>query len=276
MTVDSHVHVIGDQARYPLQPTALAGDSWYRTSPVDAGSLAGPMDEAGVERAVLVQAVGAYSDDNSYALDAAAADPDRFAAVVMVDPRGPDPAAALRRCAEQGAAGVRLFAVRDHDGSVDAPAYRPLWDEAAARDMPVVVTVWTAQLAGVAAMAAAYPDLAVSIDHCAFPAFPAGLGPVLELAALPNVSVKATAHLFADAADAGEQPADVLAALVSGYGAQRVIWGSDFPQTPAAAYRDVVDEGRRAAEALSTPEREWVLGGNARKLWWPVSRASPE
>lgn len=272
MIIDSHVHVIGEPERYPLQPTSLAGDSWYRRSPVDAPALAELMAGAGVERAVLVQAVGAYSDDNSYALDSAAADPDRFAAVVMVDPHAPDRRTALRRCIEQGAAGVRLFAVRDPESSVDSTAYRPLWELAAAHRLPVVVTVWTAQLPGVAAMATAYPELPVAIDHCAFPAFPGGLGPVLELAALPNISVKATAHVFRDASGAGERPDLLLATLVRAYGAQRVIWGSDFPQTPAASYHDVVVEARRVTAALNETDRASILGGNAGRFWWPVSR----
>jgi predicted TIM-barrel fold metal-dependent hydrolase len=193
----------------------------------------------------------------------------------MVDPRGPDPAATLRTCVEQGAAGVRLFAVRDPDASVDAPAYRALWETAATQQLPVVVTVWTAQLPGVAAMATAYPGLPVVIDHCAFPTFPGGLGPVLELSALPDISVKVTAHLLHDAVAAGESPGGVLASIVEVYGPQRVIWGSDFPQTPVASYHHVVDEGRRVTAALPEQDRELILGANASRLWWPVSQSGP-
>jgi predicted TIM-barrel fold metal-dependent hydrolase len=275
MTVDSHVHVIGDAECYPLRPTSLVGDSWYRASPVDVARLAALMDEASVEHAVLVQAVGAYSDDNSYVLDAAATDPDRFAAVVMVDPHSNDPGSTLRRCVERGAGGVRIFAVRDRAGSVDAAAYRPLWDEAAVHGLPVVVTVWTKQLPGVAAMAAAYPDLTVAIDHCGFPTFPDGLGPILELAAIPNLSVKATAHLLHDAAAAGVPPESVLTTLVQSYGAPRVIWGSDFPQTWEPSYPELVEEGRRAAAPLAEKDRDLIFGGNARRLWWPVSQPAP-
>jgi predicted TIM-barrel fold metal-dependent hydrolase len=150
-----------------------------------------------------------------------------------------------------------------------------LWDEAAAHSLPVVVTVWTAQLPGVAAMATAYPDLVVAIDHCAFPTFPDGLGPVLELAALPNVAVKVSAHLFHDAVAGGVQPESVLTTLVQTYGAQRVIWGSDFPQTSEPSYPGIVEEGRRAAAALPEQDRDSILGGNARRLWWPLSRPAP-
>jgi predicted TIM-barrel fold metal-dependent hydrolase len=242
---------------------------------VDADALARLMAEADVDRAVLVQAVGAYSDDNSYALDAAAADPDRFAAVVMVNPHGTDPGGTLRQCVKRGAAGVRLFAVRDTESSVDAAAYRPLWAEAAASQLPVVVTVWTEQLPGVAAMARAYPGVSVVIDHCAFPVFPDALGPILELSSLSNVSVKVTAHVLHDAVATGEVPEVVLATFVEAYGTERVIWGSDFPQTPAESYRNVVDEARQVTAALSAQERELVLGANAHRMWWPVSPSDP-
>jgi hypothetical protein len=39
------------------------------------------MDEAGIERSVLVQASTCYGHDNSYVADAVAAHPDRFAGV---------------------------------------------------------------------------------------------------------------------------------------------------------------------------------------------------
>ncbi|MGH9016030.1 MAG: amidohydrolase family protein [Acidimicrobiia bacterium] len=78
MLVDTHVHVISDDAsRYPLQPARLPG-AWYREAPVTVEELLALMDDAGVDRAVLVQPMGAYSYDNSYAADAAASHPDRL------------------------------------------------------------------------------------------------------------------------------------------------------------------------------------------------------
>ena len=82
-----------------------------------------------------------------------------------------------------------------------------------------------------------------------------------------------TAHLLHDAVAAGERPANVLATIVDAYGARRVIWGSDFPQTPVASYREAVTEGRSAAAALPEQDRDDILGGNALRLWWPVSQS---
>jgi L-fuconolactonase len=282
VAVDAHVHVIGDAARYPLHPVALPGDSWYSTAAVDADGLTDLMGEATVARAVLVQAVGAYGDDNSYALDAAAASPDRFAAVCMIDPRAPDPVARLRQCVrDRGAAGVRLFAIRDPaNDPIDGPLYQPLWVEATELHLPVVVTVWSSQLAGLVTVLDRY-DVPVVVDHCAFPDFEVGppadaLAELFGLSAHPRLSVKATTHLLDSFAAAGHQPADLMRTLVDELGADRVIWGSDFAQTHDRPYPQLVDAGRQAAAGLSDEERANVLRHNAERLWWrPRTPAEP-
>ena len=78
MIVDTHTHVVApDREAYPLSPRPLSG-AWYDAAPCSAGELAERMGDAGVDQAVLVQAVGAYSFDNRYVADSAAARPDRF------------------------------------------------------------------------------------------------------------------------------------------------------------------------------------------------------
>ena len=85
MIVDSHVHVVAhDQSAYPLSPRPLSGD-WYREAPHSAEDLLALMDATGVDRAVLVQPLGAYSFDNRYTADSAARYPDRFASACCVN-----------------------------------------------------------------------------------------------------------------------------------------------------------------------------------------------
>ena len=68
MIVDTHTHVIArDEARYPLRPSGV-GSQWFRDAPCTADELAALTADAGVGAAVLVQAFGAYSYDNSYVL----------------------------------------------------------------------------------------------------------------------------------------------------------------------------------------------------------------
>ena len=64
------MHVVArDEARFPLRPSGV-GSQWFREHPVSAEEYLLIATAAGVDRAVLVQAHGAYGSDNSYVLDA--------------------------------------------------------------------------------------------------------------------------------------------------------------------------------------------------------------
>ena len=83
--VDTHVHLTSpDTQRYPLQP--LDNDeTWYRDAPCSLERYRELMDTHGVTAAYLVQTMTAYTDDNTYAVESALSDPERFASVVYVD-----------------------------------------------------------------------------------------------------------------------------------------------------------------------------------------------
>jgi predicted TIM-barrel fold metal-dependent hydrolase len=61
---------------------------WVRDLPAE--EFLNLMSGAGVDRAVLVQAFGAYRYDNRYVAKSAARYPDRFVAVCIIDPMQPD------------------------------------------------------------------------------------------------------------------------------------------------------------------------------------------
>src|SRR5438876_11703789 len=86
MTIDIHPHVISrDEKRYPRAPLGGKQSDWSRERPVSAEEMLAAMDEAGIERSVLVQASTCYGHDNSYLADAVGAHPKRFAGVFSVD-----------------------------------------------------------------------------------------------------------------------------------------------------------------------------------------------
>ena len=73
--IDTHTHVVSpDHDAYPLNPRDLPGQ-WYIDGPASAEDLKEAMSLSGVERAILVQGVGAYTYDNRYAADSAIATP---------------------------------------------------------------------------------------------------------------------------------------------------------------------------------------------------------
>jgi predicted TIM-barrel fold metal-dependent hydrolase len=268
--VDTHAHVVAsDQTRYPLRPSGF-GTDWYRELPVDAEQFAALMDETGVGRTVLVQAVGPYGSDSSYVLDAAAADPARFASVCVVDP-GDDAGATLRgHVRDRGAAGVRVFGIGTGTSRpaqfIDDPGYESLWSAATDLAVPIVVAVLSDQLPRVAAMLARFPDATVALDHCGF-ADLAAPGPLLALARHDGLVLKVSSIVLERAERESGDPASALDVLLPAFGVERLLWGSDYPQTHDRSYADLVALARRAAAHLTSIEQECFLGANALRLW---------
>ena len=271
MIVDTHVHVIArDDARYPLRPSGI-GSQWYREHPVTVEEFTVTADAAGVARAVLVQAHGAYNADNTYVLDAVASAPDRFAGVVVVDPDDADPAGRLRELATHpGCQGVRLFGIGPEppawfDGDVGAA----LWDTAAELGLRVVATLLAPELPRLAAMLRRRPDVPVVLDHCGFPDLQdaphlAGADALLALADHPGLHLKVTSHVL----EAAGAHAPAFVELVAGrFGADRLLWGSDYPQTHDRSYAELLTLVTEACAGLPAGDQARLLGGNALRLW---------
>lgn len=219
----------------------------------------------------MVQAIGAYGYDCSYAIDAVATTPERLALVVAVDMAGDDPPAALVGLVDRAPVrAVRVFGV----GRAD-PAWltdgrgMAVWEAARHLGIGTVPTLWGRDLPALRPLIEAFPDVTVAIDHCGFPDLSDGppyadLAKLRTLADLPAVHVKVSTHVLEPLDD----PADLVDALARDFGAGRLCWGSDHPQTHSMTYAAMVDLGRRAARRLAREEQESFLAGTARKLWF--------
>jgi predicted TIM-barrel fold metal-dependent hydrolase len=78
--------------------------------------------------------------------------------------------------------------------------------------------------------------------------------------------MKVTTALLRQSAAAGE-PTGLIDRLVALFGADRTLWGSDFPQT-STDYADMVQAGRDSCRNLGQTERDLFLSGTAQRLWW--------
>jgi predicted TIM-barrel fold metal-dependent hydrolase len=273
--LDTHTHVLAaDHARYPQQVDPALLPQWVHDHPVDAPGLLAEMDAAGVAGAVLVQARGAYGYDNSYVADARGLAPARFvnAAVIdMTDPRRED---LLRRWSgEQGVLGLRLFNIPPaRPDWLDTPATAWFVRDAAALGVRLSVCVLAPDLPAVGRLLAACPQTPIAIDHCGFASLAPGLASrdataLAALAAYDNVRLKVTTTLLHQAQEAGLDPQDVVEWLVEHFGAERLMWGSDYPQHHSESYQEIVAYGRAACARLSAAEQAQFLGGSAAQLW---------
>lgn len=269
--IDTHTHVVsGDHATYPLNPRVLSPSEWYLDSPADAEKLRDGMDESGVAKAILVQGVGAYTYENAYALDSARACPERFISACCIDTEAPDAADTLEHwVSERGAVGVRLFALTREAGSwlVDERTF-PVWERAEKLGVHVIVTILPHQLSELEEVLTRFPTTPISLDHCGFALPDAALRKKLyALSRFKNLHLKLTTHGLDDAVAAEGSARPLVAELVEHFGADHLMWGSDYCQIYDRSYAELVALARDAVKDLSPSDRAWVLSGTAKKLW---------
>ncbi|MCB0995545.1 MAG: amidohydrolase [Acidimicrobiales bacterium] len=274
LVVDTHTHVVSPDTRsFPQHRAGHPGGNWVDDAPVSAADLRASMAEAGVDRALLVQAHGAYQYDNSYVASAVRADPDVFGGVGIVDVGGPDPAGELVRLHAAGLRGLRLFSIPTPQTPwLDDPATEPIWETAVRLGVHVGVCLLDPELPVLGRALDAHPGVAVALDHCGFADFTDGppyrnAEPLWALADRSTLHLKVTSTLLDLATVAGGDPRDLVDALAARFGPHRLMWGSDYPQVHDRTYAELLAEARHAASRLSADDQELFFGGTALSLW---------
>lgn len=225
-TCDTHMHVFGPPARYPL----VAGRN-YTPQPVTFDAYRPVMAALGIDRAVLVQP-SVYGTDNSALLDTLRRDPAHLRGVVVVAPEVSDTELAALHAS--GVRGIRVN--RRNPGGLSL-------DDLARLAGRVRAFGWHIQLQAVirsgfslAPIVRACP-VPVVLDHMGFltPGLQLVGGPfgeVLELVAEGNLWVKLSAPYRLCRRDEGGYTA--LAPYVEALVAcrtDRLLWASDWPHT---------------------------------------------
>ena len=278
MIVDTHVHVFtDDRQKYPqIRDTPRAGSiptiteigqtEWPLTT---VEILNAAMNEAGVDKATLVQAYFVYEYDNSYTIDAAAAHPDRYTSVVVLDPMDPQSPDELSRMVEkQGVSGLRFMRGRLPESSLGKPATFPLWERMQALGVPLAIGDRIGDIAKIRPAMEKYPGVKVAFEHSwghkvGLPPYSV-LDPLFALAGNPNVYIKTAINNIAAARDAGGQPEALYEKLVRVFGANRIMWSSNYPAHPRfGSIKSRLEESKRVLAALGKEEQALILGETA-------------
>jgi predicted TIM-barrel fold metal-dependent hydrolase len=236
-----------------------------------------------VAKAALVQTSTVYGFDNRFLADAVASRPGTFAGVCSVDALAGDAPGQLSYwIRERGLSGVRLFSAAAAIGvlfEVDDPRLDAFWLRAQELAVPVDLQVRYPSIAAVRRVLGRHPSARVVLDHLA--GAPVTGGPpyraaaeLLELAECDGVYVKFANHNLdaADEAD-GSTAQGFLEHLVAAFGADRVLWGSNFPNTfgkspaTAATYTAMVSRVLGTASRLGEDVAAQLLGGTAQGLY---------
>jgi len=272
LIIDTHAHIYSpDENKYPAIEKPLR-------PPAGKGSIEDLRQESranGVESVCAIQTSTFYRFDNRYILDSSKANPDWVAGVCTLDPDNPQsPSLLVRYAREYGIRGMRSIAAANK--RLDHPGVRALWKTAL--DEGIVINVLTGpQLTDhVDRLLAQFSELPVVLDHClnpkAGPDLDSTVEKVLRLSRHHNLHAKLT---FVPTGSATGYPCadlhDACLRIARAFGAERCVWGSDYPNglwTPKVTYAEHL---RIFTEALPfrPNEREAILGGTARRLWFP-------
>ena len=258
--VDAHAHFW----------SARGGATGSNTAdrPLSAAELVALMDAFDV--AMTLQVTRWFEPDDATSVRGAQAHPGRYRVLARTDSRRPDLLARVRTALlRPHVVGLRVF-----DVETNTDLLRPdhdLWRLVADLHRPVCVYA-PGETAHLGEIAAAHPELCLVLDHANVPLTPssrprrfAAWADLLALAALPNVRVKASALPEACEEEFPFPEAQQrLTELTGVFGADRVMWGSNFtPARRVGSYDEHVQFAWLATAMLPTESQEAVLAGTA-------------
>lgn len=271
-TIDAHQHFWRYDARR---------DAWI-TDDMQAirrnflpGDLRPLLDANGIGGSIAVQAD--QSDAETRFLLALAGEHPFIRGVVgWVDLRSPHLDATLETLANNRLlVGVRHVAQAEADDFLASDAIVRGISRLARAGLTFDILIYARQLPAAIALVSRLPDQTFVLDHMAKPPIKAGAREpwattLRELARRPKVFCKISG-LVTEADWAGWRPEHLrpyLDVAFEAFGADRVMFGSDWPVSLlAASYDRVLGVVADYAAALSAPEREALFGGAARRAY---------
>lgn len=276
IVIDAHVHAFPDEV-IARRDDLVRRDHWFGrlyTSPTarltTAADLLASMDAAGVDRAVMCgfpwSEPGLCRLNNDWMASEVAASGGRLAWLGIVVPHLPGAAGEADRCLALGASGIGELNADGQGFDLTVPAHlAPLAEVCVAADRPILLHSTepvghpyagkgTATPDRLLSAIAALPDLDFVLAHLG-----GGL-PFYEL--MPEVARICGRVRYDTAASPYLYRHGVLRVAVEAIGADRIIWGSDFP---------VLGQERFLARTLATDlpptDLTAILSGNAARTY---------
>jgi L-fuconolactonase len=234
--------------------------------------LLATLDAAGVQRAVVVQP-SVDGSDHGTLLHALARAPERLIAIALAEPDDPAGLRVLEGLVgDTRVRGVRVPLIRmesDWEPWADA-----VWELAADAGWVVGALLEPSQLDGLDRQLTRHPGVPVAIDHLArldlAPERRTALDRLIALAAHPAAHVKLSAL-----AKLSGEPAPYRRAwpeaekVLDAYGAERVLWGSDYPHVLRdGAYAQSLDAARAFVSATAPEAAGALFSATAIRLFW--------
>jgi predicted TIM-barrel fold metal-dependent hydrolase len=274
--IDIHPHIVSpDTKKYPLDPLGGTQSTWSSERPTTYDDLLRAMDEAGVAKAAIVHSSTAYGYDNSYVADAVKAVPQRFTGVYSIDALAPDAVKTFDYWLGRGCTGMRLFTT----GSTmpgqatwfaDQKTYS-FWEHAAAKNIPVCVQMKQEGIPLLRQIMDKFPKVTIILDHLSRAPFEdgppyAGAADFLALAKYKQVYLKITPINITPKSWGKGTLATFFGKMIDAFGADRIGWGSNFPNS-VGALKEILTEAQKAFSFAKASDQDWIFGKTAQVLY---------
>jgi predicted TIM-barrel fold metal-dependent hydrolase len=233
------------------------------------------MDQVGVQKAAIVQASTCYGHDNSYVADAVVANPKRLTGVFSVDVLAPDAGERMRFWFGKKLTGLRLFTfgstMSEQANWLDDPKSYPAWACAGELGLSICLQMSAKAIPQAASMAERFPKVRIILDHCARPVLEDGppysaAVSLFRLARHPNIYLKLTPRIFAEARRGKAAPETFFPRLVAEFGASRLAWGSNYPSSDGTLPA-LLKTARESLACLAKADQEWIFAKTAQVLY---------
>lgn len=274
MTIDAHVHLwrLSRGDNLALLPSMAA---IYRDrEPHDLRPL---LDAADIERVIVVQAAWTLAE-TLFTIGLSACHPWIAGVVGSIDPLSASRTEEIAALALTGRLkGIRPVSIDDNRsiGWMMDARFEGCWS--LMRDTGLVLDFLLQnpdEVPLVTHFARRHGDMSIVLDHCAKPDIRGGrfepwASDIAELARLPNVACKFSGLMNCAAPGAGADDLRPYAAhVLRCFGADRLIWASDWPPLELAAhYADWRSISLELLGGLTAAEQAAVFGGNAERLY---------
>lgn len=274
--IDIHPHIISDNdEKYPRSPLFGVQSTWSKERPVTVDMFVEQMKLAGVAKAAIVQASTCYGHDNSYVTDSCLRFPDKVAAVCSADFLIPDAVDVIKHWQSRGMVGLRLFmggSTAAIDTSwLDDPRSFPAWDYSAQNRIPVCLQMSDAGFERMENIIRQFPNIILLLDHLAMAELTDGYpyekaAPLFRMAKHKNIYLKCTPRTFGDLKKGKADATSFFKKLVGEYGASRIAWGSNYPNSPGSL-KEILATAQEGTAALSDADKEWIFSKTAQHLY---------
>lgn len=274
--IDIHPHIVSpDTKKYPLDPLGGTQSTWSTERPTTYHQLLAAMDEAGVAKAAIVHSSTAYGYDNSYVADAVEAVPERFTGVYSIDVLAPDAVKTFDYWLGRGCTGMRLFTTgstlpNQATFFVD-PKADPFWEHAQAKNIPVCMQMKQEGIPLLRQVMDRFPKITMILDHFSRAPFEDGrpyakAQALFDLAKYKQVYLKVTPINVSPKSWGNGAPETFFGKIIDTFGAERIAWGSNFPNS-VGTMKEILTAAQKAFAFAKASDQDWIFGKTAQTLY---------